>query len=370
MRLPLSPAYGGQVPTDAALVDWDVATRVGTRLARPGPAVTPDEARDVVRSLRAGAVEARAHVRAFTGLDAPAAASAVEVVDRPTWVRANADGMRLMLAPLEDVLLAGRAGAAPSGVRRAGGTVTGAEAGAALAWLSGKVLGQYEVYGDKGSGGRLLLVAPNIAQAERELEVDHADFRLWVCLHEETHRVQFTAVPWLRDHMIAEVRTLVEGVGKDVSSGDLGSRLGELTSALARTVRGEPGTSLTELIQGPEQRARVARITAVMTLLEGHADVVMDGVGPQVVPSVEHIRSQFQRRRDEAGRVESAIRRLLGMDAKLRQYREGAAFVRAVVDERGMAAFNRVWAEPANLPTPEEIKAPADWVARVLGGQG
>ena len=320
-----------------------------------------------MRSLRSGAVEARAHVRAYTRLDAPAAAAAVEVVDRPTWVKANADGMRLMLAPLEEAL-AGKHASAHSSVRRAGGALTGAEAGAALAWLSGKVLGQYDLYGGAAAGGRLLLVAPNIAQAERELEVDHADFRLWVCLHEETHRVQFTAVPWLRDHLVAEVRTLVEGVGRDVSSGDLGSRLGELTSAVTRTLRGDSTVSLTGLLQGPEQRERIARLTAVMTLLEGHADVVMDGVGPQVIPSVEHIRSQFQRRRDEAGPLESAIRRLLGMEAKLRQYREGAAFVRGVVESRGMAGFNVVWEEPANLPTPEEIKAPADWVARVLGG--
>jgi coenzyme F420 biosynthesis associated uncharacterized protein len=370
MRVSLSPAYGGPVPANTSVVDWDVATRVGTRLARPGPALTPSEARDVVRTLRSGAVEARAHVRAFTRLDAPAAAAAVEVVDRPTWVRANADGMRLMLAPLEDVLAAKMAGAAGSSVRKAGGALTGAEAGAALAWLSGKVLGQYDLYGGPAAGGRLLLVAPNIAQAERELEVDHADFRLWVCLHEETHRVQFTAVPWLREHLISEVRTLVEGVSQDVSSGDLGSRVGEVTSALARAVRGDSEVSLTGLLQGPEQRERVARLTAVMTLLEGHADVVMDGVGPQVIPSVEHIRSQFQRRRDEAGPVESLIRRLLGMEAKLRQYREGAAFVRAVVADRGMAGFNVVWEAPANLPSAEEIKAPADWVARVLGSRG
>jgi coenzyme F420 biosynthesis associated uncharacterized protein len=364
-------AYGGAVPKAAghgSLVDWDLAARVGARLARPGPSLPPQEARDVVVGLRASAAEARAHVRAYTGLDAPVADAPVEVIDRPAWIRANAEGMRRLLEPLEEVLRGRRLRPPREGVRRVGGALTGTEVGAALGWLSGKVLGQFEVYADADTGGpgRLLLIAPNIAQVERELDVHHGDFRLWVCLHEETHRVQFTAVPWLRDHVLAEVRSLVAGVGKDADPGVLAARAREVVGSLARAARGEPSPSLAELLQGPEQRERMARLTAVMSLLEGHADVVMDGVGPQVVPSVEEIRAKFQRRRDEPGRAEAALRRVLGLDAKLRQYRDGAAFVRAVVATAGMEGFNRVWEQPANLPTPHEIRVPAAWTTRVL----
>jgi coenzyme F420 biosynthesis associated uncharacterized protein len=233
------------------------------------------------------------------------------------------------------------------------------------------VLGQFEVYGDSASGGpgRLLLVAPNVAHVERELGVDPADFRLWVCLHEETHRVQFTAVPWLRDHVVDEVRSLVSGVGKEVEPGQLAARGREIVESLTKAVRGVPSPSLAELLQSPEQRERMARLTAVMSLLEGHADVVMDGVGPMVVPSVEDIRAKFQRRRDEPTRSEAVLRRVLGLDAKLRQYRDGAAFVRAVLDTAGMEGFNRVWEHPENLPTPREIRVPQDWSARVLGSR-
>jgi coenzyme F420 biosynthesis associated uncharacterized protein len=350
------------VATSSSLVDWDIAARVGSRLARPGPELSRAEARAVVRDLREGAVEARAHVRAYTGLDAPAADAPVEVVDRDTWIRANTEGMRRLLEPLEESL----ARRVPTeAVRRIGSAVTGGEVGAALAWLSGKVLGQFEVYGvEDHQPGRLLLVAPNIAQAERELSVDGHDFRLWVCLHEETHRVQFTAVPWLRSHVIGEIRELLGSLGRDMDSGELAARARDLMSNAARAVRGE-GQGLTALLQSPDQQERVARLTAIMSLLEGHADVVMDGVGPEVVPTVADIREAFQRRREQPGRLEGIARRMLGLDAKLRQYRDGAEFVRAVLATEGMAGFNRVWDSPKNLPSEREIHHPAEWVSRV-----
>jgi coenzyme F420 biosynthesis associated uncharacterized protein len=358
------------MPTPAeGLVDWDLAARVGSRLARPGPALSADEARDVVTSLRAGAVEARIHVRAFTGLDASADDAKVVVVDRPAWIAANAEAMRQLLEPLEAVLV--ERGMRPSdAVRRVGASVTGTEVGAGLAWLSGKVLGQFEVYGSATHGPRLLLVAPNVAQVERELGVDAADFRLWVCLHEEAHRVQFTAVPWLREHLIGEIRGLVAGVGSDMDRGALAARARAVVESVAKAVRGVPGPSLADVLQTPEQRERMARLTAVMSLLEGHADVVMDGVGPQVVRTVEDIRAAFQRRREHPGRADAALRRVLGMDAKLRQYRDGAIFVRAAVAAGGMAGFNAVWDKPENLPTPHEIRVPEDWTRRVLGVRG
>ena len=137
------------------------------------------------------------------------------------------------------------------------------------------------------------------------------------------------------------------------------------------TGRGEPeggadGRSLVEIVQTPAQREILSRLTAVMSLLEGHADYVMDGVGPDVVPSVAEIREKFQKRRASgASRLDMVLRRLLGLDAKLRQYRDGERFVRAVVDEAGMAGFNRVWTSPNTLPTKAEIAKPAEWIARV-----
>jgi coenzyme F420 biosynthesis associated uncharacterized protein len=201
--------------------------------------------------------------------------------------------------------------------------------------------------------------------------VDPRDFRLWVCLHEETHRVQFGAVPWLRGHMMDEITAFVGAT--DVDSAAVAERLKAAAAAAYGAIRdgfdadsGESGGSLVEAVQSPAQREILDRITALMSLLEGHADFVMDGVGPSVIPSVAEIRTKFQTRRKEASRVEQVVRRLLGVDAKLRQYRDGERFVRGVVERAGMEGFNRVWARADNLPTKAELADPQAWVTRVV----
>lgn len=357
----------GPAPAAAEMIDWDLAVSTAKRLAKPGPEVTREEAVAAVEELRAGAARSREHVRSYTGLDADASLVPVLVVDRGGWIQANADGFRELLRPLIASLRDRRG--EPSGVTAAiGSRVTGLEAGGLLAYLSNKVLGQFDPFHpgvNGGAGGRLLLVAPNIVHVERELDVNPRDFRLWVCLHEETHRVQFTAVPWLREHLLGQMAQLLEKV--DLDAGKLAAMTREGVERVGRLARGEEGVSLLDVMQTPEQKAIVEHVTAVMSLLEGHADVVMDGVGPDVIPSVGAIRAKFTKRRTSAGPIDQMVRRLLGFDAKLRQYRDGAVFVRGVVDRVGMDGFNAVWAAPATLPDKREIADPAAWVARVHG---
>ncbi|MFE3601964.1 zinc-dependent metalloprotease [Streptomyces sp. NPDC059096] len=363
----------------AEMVDWNLAVATATRLARPGPEVTRDEAREIVAELRRHAKAAEDHVRGYTKMipegheppDTP-----VLVVDRAGWVKANVAGFRELLKPLFEKMQERRPGGAGGAVIGAvGGKVTGVEVGMLLSFMSSRVLGQYETFAPAtrdlpaaADGGRLLLVAPNIVHVERELDVDPHDFRLWVALHEETHRTQFTGVPWLRDHLQGEIQSFLDQT--DVDPMTVVERLREAAQSLAggrpEGERDEDGRSIVELVQTPEQREILGRLTAVMSLLEGHADFVMDGVGPQVVPSVGEIREKFQQRRARgASRLDLALRKLLGLDAKLRQYRDGERFVRAVVEEVGMDGFNRVWTSPNTLPTKAEIAKPADWVARV-----
>ncbi|WP_330342853.1 zinc-dependent metalloprotease [Streptomyces sp. NBC_00557] len=360
------------------MVDWNLAVATATRLVRPGPDVSRDEARAVVAELRRHAKASEEHVRGFTRMgtdethDTP-----VLVVDRPGWVRANVAGFREILRPLLEKMQQRRSGN-PAGavLGTVGGKVTGVELGMLLSFLSSRVLGQYETFAPAGrdlpagenGGGRLLLVAPNIVHVERELDVEPHDFRLWVCLHEETHRTQFTAVPWLRDHLEGEIQSFLAET--DVDPMTFLERIREAAQSL---VGGRPegededaGRSFVELVQTPAQREILSRLTAVMSLLEGHADYVMDGVGPSVVPTVAEIREKFQQRRAKgASRLDLALRKLLGLDAKLRQYRDGERFVRAVVEQVGTDGFNRVWTSPNTLPTKAEIAKPADWVARV-----
>ncbi len=362
------------------MIDWDVAISTGTRWARPGPQVSLAEARRTVSELRdlAGAVQQP--VYEVTGMSGShnGALGRVAVVDRPGWIRANVDGFRVVLEPLVEQLrerAPGGAATSRSGgvVTAVGSRVTGIQAGLILAYLSSRVLGQYELFlppetspVDGEQPGRLTLVAPNIVMVERELGVDTHDFRRWVCLHEETHRLQFTAVPWLRDYVQSQMTEFL--LASELDPAAILQRIRSAADAMAGAVRGGDGGSLIDAVATPKQKEIMDRLTSVMTLVEGHGDYVMDAVGPQVVPSVEQIRERFNARRGSNGRIEQTIRRILGIDLKMKQYAEGSRFVTAVVDEVGMADFNKVWTSPETLPTKEEFDDPHQWVERVVSG--
>jgi coenzyme F420 biosynthesis associated uncharacterized protein len=338
------------------MIDWDLAVSLGSRLAGEGPVVSRTEADDAVAELRAGANRSTGLVREFTGLDAPDGTAPILVVDRRGWVQANAEGFAIATRPMVEKMVESK----PPGklAVKVGSKITGAEVGGLLGFLAGKVLGQFDPFHEPH--GRLLLVAPNIVHVERELEVDPHDFRLWVCLHEETHRVQFTAVPWMREHLFSEIAAISDAV--DPSS-FIDGGLERITDAV-RSARN--GGSIVDMFSTPEQREILDRVTGMMSLLEGHADVVMDDVGPSVIPSVEKIRAKFTQRRKGVGTLDRLLRRLLGLEAKMAQYRDGAQFVRAVVDKVGMEEFNAVWAGPENLPSKAELSDPEGWVRRVL----
>ena len=335
-------------------VDWDLARRTAVRLVPGGPAVAAAEAQELVARLRADATVAEGHVRAVTGLGTGLPLLPADVVDRPAWATAAVHGMAELTAGarLPDV---------PRVARAITSTTAGLQVGGVLAYLGGRVLGQYDPFGGPGGRGRLLLVAPNVHAAQRALDVPAEDFAMWVCLHEATHRLQFTAVPWLREHFADEVSRFLSI--SELGRGGVLERLPEAVRAL-REAHGD-ALALVEVLQGPEQRAVLDRLLALTTLLEGHADHVMDAAGPDVVPSVATIRARFTVRRRGGGLIDRVLRALLGVEAKVRQYAVGSAFTRHVIDAVGMDGFNQVWSSPEALPTRAELADPSAWLRRV-----
>src|SRR5271167_4047362 len=335
-------------------VDWGFAATVGQWLARPGPPSTDYTRHQVVENLATAAKAAEPPVREVTGLHTDGAVPEARIVDRPGWIRAAAESMRAMTGGTDK----------PRGA--ISGRVTGAQTGAVLAFVSSGILGQYDPFSD---GGTLLLVYPNVLAVERQLRLEPSDFRLWVCLHEVTHRVQFTANPWLSGYMSSALGVITEEAGED---------FGRVMGRLAGYVRGRGDSSsddphsqgilgLLRAVQSEPQREALDQLLVLGTLLEGHADHVMDAVGPVVVPSVSTIRSRFDERRNrKQPPLQRLLRALLGMDAKLSQYTRGKAFVDHVVGRVGMERFNTVWSGPETLPLPEEIEEPQRWIDRVL----
>lgn len=359
--------------TRRSLVDWDAAAQIAAKLTPPGPTPGPREMSRAVESLRYFAHESVHHVHAITRLDAAENLrdSTVLVVDRAGWAKANTQTFSVLVQPVFDRLHAKDPGTFDAALRGVAPTAIAAEMGALVGFLSAKVLGQYDPYAGLVSeqaarshpGGRLMFVAPNVLWTEHELNVAPEDFRLWVCLHEQTHRVQFAAAPWLRDHMLEQISRL----------GSLDASAWDRLRAAAASITGRSAGRLdaglgpmTHLLTDAE-RDTVSHVTAVMSLLEGHANAVMDAVDSSIVPSVKTIRRRFDDRSATHGALDRFIRSLLGMDAKMRQYSNGQRFVEYIVERAGMDRFNTVWTSPETLPTETEIHDPQAWMDRVLG---
>ncbi len=346
-------------------IDWGAAQRIGELLAGSPPR----------GNVRAGAVEPLARdfagrVSAYTGLALPKELPALEVVDRPGWIAANLSSMRPLIEPLAERLGEGT-GPLAGPLRSASGLLLGAQVGALTGVLSQRVLGQYDLaLLDASVTPRLLLLGPNLAHAARTLGLDCDELVAWVTIHEITHAIQFSGAPWLREYLGGILKELIDGLQVTIASRPPSAgRLpklpnpSDLRDLVDRARRGE----LLRITLGEERWALVERMQAAMSLIEGHAEHTMDGVGAEVLPSLPRLREAMNRRRRDGyrGLPWRVLERLLGLELKLRQYEIGRSFCDAVVDAGGTQALARVWCAPESLPTPAELEAPALWLTRM-----
>jgi uncharacterized protein (DUF2342 family) len=378
----------------ADAIDWGLAQRIGELIAGSGGRDQYGGALADLRSLQPRARDFAGRVSDYTGLGLPAELPALEMVDRPAWIAANLKTMRPLLDPLIERMDGGDGGGITgvlSGpLRTASGYLLGAQVGALTGVLSQRVLGQYDLaLLDASVAPRLLLLAPNLAQAARNLGVDRDELVLWVAIHEVTHAVQFSGAPWLRAYLGGMLRELIDGLqvrlaGRPASedaaedgAGDGGRRGGwipnlggwiggrvpdqsDLRELLERARRGE----LLRLTLGDERWQLVERMQATMSLVEGHAEHTMDAVGAEVLPSLPRLRAAMNRRRETRGLPWRVLERLLGLELKLKQYEVGKRFCDAVVQAEGPRALTRAWSGPELLPSTAELESPGLWLAR------
>lgn len=344
------------------LIDWGAAQRIGELVAGSPPP----------GGVRASAVEPLARdfagrVSRYSGLELPAELPPLEAVDRPAWIAANLQTMRPLLAPLSERVGEG-AGAFAGPLRTASGLLLGAQVGALTGMLSQRVLGQYDLsLLEPAVPPRLLLLAPNLAQAARTLGVDRDELVLWVTIHEITHAVQFSGAPWLREYLAGILTELIEGLQVTMSGGPgNGRRLprlpdaGQLRDVVARAREGQ----LLRLTLGEDRWRLVERMQSAMSLIEGHAEHTMDAVGAEVLPSLPRLRAAMNRRRENRGLPWRVLERLLGLELKLRQYESGRRFCDAVVAAGGPGALAAAWSGPEALPDAAELEEPARWIER------
>ncbi len=370
---PAPEELAARAAAGTAVVDWALADKVATWLADRRPVPPTYDARRLQRHFDQLVEEAESLVIHATGLEPASGRARAKVTDRAGWASANVASFQRILGPSLARLGERRQASALRSLKAvadAGRLASGAELGAVLAWLSGRVLGQYDLLiGEEPAEDEDLVyfVGPNVVELERRHGFDERQFRLWLALHEVTHRLQFTAVPWLKGYFLSLIDEALEPLVGDPRALVASIRRAATDVRSGRNPFGEVG--VLGLVATPEQLAVVRRIQALMSLLEGHGDVTMDRAGGSAVPGAGRFARVLKERREQVRGPARLLQRLLGIEAKLRQYAEGERFILAVEAEGGPALLAKVWAGPERLPTLEEIRKPSAWVARVHGGE-
>lgn len=347
------------------LIDWDQARAVALRVSQWEQAPIKDRAfrRDQYARLVA---QSEPLIADYLGVQLPQPINRVFVFDRREWLEANFASFEQLFQPIEELYErnAGNRNALAMLLGDLNGKVMGAQIGALLGYLARRVLGQYDLSllsPDPATQGALYYVEPNIARVQGQLGLSDEDFRLWIALHETTHAFEFEAYPWVRQHFNGLLRQYFDELNGQLES--LGSGLPQLIGRVAQGMGS--GQHWIELMLTPSQRQIFDQLQALMSLVEGYGNHVMNAVGRRLLPSFDQIEQRVAQRQQTKTLVEQLFNRITGMDLKLLQYQQGEAFVNAVVDARGIVFAARVWERVEHLPTMEEIRNPMQWVARM-----
>ena len=344
-------------------VDWDLARRVAIRISERRPSSSSYHYATLAPDFERFTAQAEQLVAEETGLYSHMGDARGRVADRPMWIEANIDSFQRLLRPLAGKL----ANKERSFLGEFGNKASGAEMGMLLGWMSGRVLGQYDllIVEDENPEDQDMVyyVGPNVLALESKYRFPPEEFRLWLALHECTHRAQFTGVPWLRDHFLALVNETLDTVDPDPEI---------LKEAVKRIVEAKKNGEdpfaeggIPNLLTTPKQRETISQISGMMSLLEGHGDVTMDRAGADHIPSASYFAKTLRDRRNSAKGFTRIFQKIIGLEAKLNQYQAGEAFISAVESVGGQELLNRAWERPANLPSMEEIQLPELWISRI-----
>jgi coenzyme F420 biosynthesis associated uncharacterized protein len=347
-----------------AAVDWSLAEKVAVRAAGREPFAESYHYASLASDFEELTALAEEQVAAATGLRSAAGPARARLTDRQGWVRANIASFGRLLRPITERLEANIAGNpfAPVASR-----IAGAEMGMVLGWMSSRVLGQYDLLviedEDPHDQDIVYFVGPNVIGLEKRFAFPPREFRHWLALHEVTHRAQFTGIPWMREHFLGLVKQTVDAVDPDPKRflDALGRAAGDLRSG--RNPLDEGGVMA--VLASPEQRLVLDQVAGLMSLLEGHGDVTMDRAGADQIPSAHRFGTVLRQRRAQANPAVKLLQKLIGLEAKMKQYEQGERFIEVVEREGGTELLDRAWIRPENLPTIAEIRDPESWISRV-----
>lgn len=356
------------------LIGWDHVREIAVaalELQRDKPAPISEDMIDQYQNMLRDSQE---QVAAYTGLAATGMPTMVEVFTQEDWIDANLASFKFLFDPISERYMKlieemeGEKSAAGRSTRRIARSVLSVQIGIIMGYLARNVLGQFDLsIPEPERGSRLYVVENNVRRVELEARLEPREFRQWITLHEVTHSFEFHCNGWLREYLSSSMQEYLNGIDwRGLSRPDLFRKMREGRAGVKQDDALRAG-GLISIIATPEQRAILCRLQAVMSVLEGYSNHVMDGVGKDLLPSYEEMKERFERRRESKSGAERLFQRLIGISLKLQQYKIGQAFVDAVVDEESVEFLNRVWVKAENMPTLDEVNSPAIWIDRMKG---
>ncbi len=358
----------------AGLIDARIATAVARRMSGDVSGIDEGQRAKLESDLESAVGRSDELVASISGITSPRPVRWA-IVERPDWAAANIHGMSRLIEPLED-RIGSSLKAVPAPARFAQRAFVSAEIGVMLGYVSRRVLGQYDLlvpesepgpnWRNRNSptgGASLYFVGPNMIETCNRLKFVPEDFALWVAVHEMTHRYQFEGVPWLRERFFGLIRQYMASLQLDPKS--LARRLADAAKKIVTRSISQEERNAVYLLASDEQRVILDDIQALMSVVEGHGNYVMDSIGAQVIPTFERMRKAFDKRRDQSNLLQRVINGAIGLEMKMRQYELGQTFCEAVVARGGNEALHALWSSPENLPSLSELRAPERWVTRV-----
>ncbi|MGB9752035.1 MAG: hypothetical protein C0183_12010 [Roseiflexus castenholzii] len=349
------------------MIDWLQARNIGVAVSQSYLAPVVDRAARQ-EQYRRMVQRSEPLISAYMGVRLPQPIDRIYVFDRTEWIEANLAAFQSLFAPLEELYdeVSARQGMAGILIGQLNSQLIGMQMGALIGFLARRVLGQYDLgllSPDPDLRGALYFVEPNIARICAQLGLNGDDFRMWIALHETTHVFEFEAFPWVRAYFQDLLRQFIGRVNDQAAMLSVG-----IMRLIERLLQGQPiDHHWIELMLTPEQREIFSRMQALMSVIEGYSNHIMNAIGAQLLPSYPSIEARVRQRQLRRPLIEEAFNRITGMDLKLAQYQQGEAFINAVVVACGADFANRIWERPENLPTMDEIRAPYRWIARMSG---
>ncbi|HET6263147.1 MAG TPA: zinc-dependent metalloprotease [Chloroflexia bacterium] len=352
------------------MIDWEKAKRIAHQIIKEEEAAPGWHAswEDYYRRLVERCYPV---ITQEMGNALPAPVDQIQAFTRNEWVDANVANFKKLFEPIEAIYKKAQ-GQGSLGTMLIGDvsqTVLSGQLGILLGYLAKRVLGQYDLAllgKEPVTAGKLYFVEPNIGMVQSDLGLDADDFRLWIALHETTHAYEFEAYPWVREYFNSLLEEYFEYLSDDLLT--FGSSLGGLKGLIDRARSNmNGGDNWVEVIMSPEQRVLFSKLQALMSIIEGYSNYIMNAVGQRLLPSYDIIRERIEQRAARRSPAEKLFIKITGLALKMEQYKMGESFINQVVAERGVSVANRVWEGPAMLPTMEELRNPSAWIERVEG---